>query len=85
MILNMLKQAAATNAHDKNSNISPSCLRFMNSDNVGMAQFELSHQFASYRLDDVGFAAGTVQALHVGEFLYSDFSTPSNFTVFTFY
>ncbi len=63
----------------------PSCLRFINSDNVGMAQFELTHQFTSYRLDDVGFAAGTVQALHVGEFLYSDSSTPSNFTVFAFY
>jgi hypothetical protein len=50
-----------------------------------LAQFELTHQFASYRLDDVGFAAGTVQALHVGEFLYNDSSTPSNFTVFAFF
>ena len=70
-ILYMLKQAAATNPHDNNSNIAPSCLRFINSDNVGMVQFELTHQFASYRLDGVVFAAGTVQALHVGEFLYS--------------
>jgi hypothetical protein len=81
----MLKQAAATDPHDDNSDIAPSCLRFINSDNIGMAQFELTHQFASYRLDDVGFAAGTVQALHVGEFLYSDSSTPSNCTVFAFY
>jgi len=81
----MLKRAAATDPHDDNSNITPSCLRFINSDNVGMAQFKLTHQFASYRLDDVSFAAGTVQALYVGEFLYSDSSTPSNFTVFTFY
>ena len=84
-ILTMLKRAAATDPHDDNSDIAPSCLRFINSDNVGMAQFELTHQFASYRLDDVGFAAGTVQALHVGEFLYSDSSTPSNFTVFAFF
>ena len=84
-ILSMLKRAAATDPNDDNSNITPSCLRFINSDNVGMVQFELTHQFASYRLDDVGFAAGTVQALHVGEFLYSDSSTPSNFTVFAFY
>ena len=50
-----------------------------------MAQFELTHQFASYRLDDVSFAVGMVQALHVGEFLYSDSSTPSNFMVFAFH
>jgi hypothetical protein len=84
-ILNMLKRAAATDSHDDNSEIAPSCLHFINSDNVGMAQFELTHQFSSYRLDDVGFAAGTVQALHVGEFLYSGSSTPSNFLVFAFY
>ena len=74
----MLKQAAATDPHDDNSNITPSCLRFINSNNVGMAQFKLTHQFASYRLDDISFAAGMVQALYVGEFLYSDSSTPSN-------
>ena len=78
-ILSMLKRAAATDPHDDNSDIAPSCLRFINSDNVGMAQFELTHQFASCRLEDA------VQALHVGEFLYSDSSTPSNFSVFAFY
>ena len=83
-ILNMLKRAAATDPLDENSKIAPSCLRFINSDNVGMAQLELIHQFETYNLDDVGFAAGTVQALHVGEFLYSDSSTPSNYTVFAF-
>jgi hypothetical protein len=83
-ILNMLKRAAATDPLNENSNITPSCLCFINSDNVGMAQLELIHQFETYNLDDVGFAAGTVQALHVGEFLYSDSSTPSNYTVFAF-
>ncbi len=43
--LSMLKRAAATDPHDKNSNIAPSCLRFINSDNVGMAQLQLTHQF----------------------------------------
>jgi hypothetical protein len=62
-ILSKLKRAAATDPHNDNSDIAPSCLRFINSDNVGMVQFKLTHQFASYRLDDVGFAAGTVQAL----------------------
>ena len=84
-ILNMLKRAAAADPHDDDSGIAPSCLRFLNSENVGMVQFEITHQFASYRVDDVGFAAGTVQALHVREFLYSNSSTPSNFTVFAFY
>jgi hypothetical protein len=30
-ILSMLKQAAATDPHDNNSDIAPSCLRFVNS------------------------------------------------------
>jgi len=71
-----------TDPHDDNSDIAPSCLRFINSNNVGMVQFELTHQFASYRLDNVGFAEGMVQALHVGEFLYSNSSTPSGGIIF---
>ena len=43
-ILTMLKQAAATDPHDDNSDIAPSCLRFINFDNVGLAQFELTHR-----------------------------------------
>jgi hypothetical protein len=84
-IVNMLKKAAALDVNDEDIEIAPSCLRFINSDNVGMAQFELTHQFASHGIDDVGFAAGTVQALYVGDFKYPDSSTPSNFTVFAFY
>jgi hypothetical protein len=34
---------------------------------------------------DIGFTQGTVQALYIGNFLYSDSSTPSNFTVFAFH
>ena len=84
-IISMLKRAAAVDPHDDDSRIAPSCLRFINCENVGMAQFELTHQFASYRLEDVGFAAGTIQALYVGEFLYADSISPSNFTVFAFF
>ncbi len=65
-ILNMLKRAAAVDQHSEDSKIAPLCLCFLNSDNVGMAQFELTHQFSSSRIENVGFAAGTVQALHVG-------------------
>lgn len=84
-IKTMLQRAAATDPHDEDSEIAPSCLRFLNSENTGMAQFELSHQFSALKIDDVGFAAGTVQALYVGEFRYADSSTPSNFSVFAFY
>jgi hypothetical protein len=39
-ILTMLKRAAATDPHNDNSDIAPSCLRFINSNNVGMVQFD---------------------------------------------
>ena len=84
-IINMLQRAAADDPHNEDSKIAPTCLRFLNSENAGMAQFELAHQFEALKIDDVGFAAGTVQALYVGEFKYADSSTPSNFTVFAFY
>jgi hypothetical protein len=34
---------------------------------------------------NIGFAQGTVQALYIGDFLYSNSSTPINFTVFVFH
>ena len=43
VILNMLKKTAAVSSHHEDSKISAPCLRFINSDNVGMAQFELTH------------------------------------------
>ncbi len=84
-IINMLQRAAADDPHNEDSEIAPTCLRFLNSENAGMAQFELAHQFEALKINDVGFAAGTVQALYIGEFKYADSSTPSNFTVFAFY
>ncbi len=83
-IRTMLKMAAAMDSHNKDNEIAPSCLHFINSKNAGMAQFELFHQFKALKIEDLGFAAGTVQALYLGEFLYADSSTPSNFTVFCF-
>jgi nucleoside phosphorylase len=50
-----------------------------------MAQYELVHQFKDLGFPDIGFAQGTAQALFVGDFLYADSSTPSNFTVFAFH
>jgi hypothetical protein len=50
-----------------------------------MAQYELVHQFKDLGFPDIGFAQGTAQALFVGDFLYNDSSTPSNFTIFAFH
>jgi hypothetical protein len=50
-----------------------------------MAQYNLVHQFKEQGFPDVAFALGTTQALFIGEFLYSNSSTPSNFTIFAFH
>ena len=49
-----------------------------------MAQYDLLHQFKEMRAQDVTFASGTTNALYIGQFLWSDSSTPSNFTMFAF-
>jgi hypothetical protein len=36
-------------------------------------------------LTDVAFASGTIQNLYMGEFIYGNSSSPSNFTVFAFF
>ena len=59
--------------------------RFINSDIIGLAQYKLIHQFKEGGFPDVTFASGTIQTLYLGDFLYSDSSSPSNFTVFTFH
>ncbi len=50
-----------------------------------MAQYKLTHQFKELGFPDIGFAQGMVQALYIGNFLYSNSSTPSNVTVFAFH
>jgi len=60
------------------------CLRFFNNETVGMAQYDLVHQFKELRAPDVTFASGTTNALYIGQFQWSDSSTPSNFTMFAF-
>jgi hypothetical protein len=46
---------------------------------------ENSRLHPQYDFQDIGFAQGTVQALYVGDLLYANSSTPSNFTVFAFH
>ena len=62
-IMNMLKRASATDQNDKNNEIAPTFLGFINSNNVGLAQYELIHQFKEGSFPDVTFALGTTQAL----------------------
>jgi hypothetical protein len=80
----MIGQASAKSSTDKSEALLVTCTHFINSENVGMAQYELIHQVKELGFPDIGFAQGTVQALYIGVFLYSDSSTPSNFTVFAF-
>ena len=49
-----------------------------------MAQYDLVHQFKDLRAPAVTFASGTTNALYIGQFQWSDSSTPSNFTIFAF-
>ena len=83
--MNMLKCASATDHNNKNDEIVPNLLQFINSNNVGLAQYKLTHQFKEGGFPDVTFALGTTQALYLGDFLYSDSNLPSNFTVFAFH
>jgi hypothetical protein len=50
-----------------------------------MAQYNLVHPFKELGFQGIAFASGTTQALFIGEFLYSDSSTPSNFMIFAFH
>jgi hypothetical protein len=83
--MNMLKQAAATDRNNKDKEIAPTCLRFINSVNIGLAQYELIHQFKESGFPNVTSALGMTQALYLGDFLYANLSFPSNFTVFAFH
>jgi hypothetical protein len=72
-------------SNNDNETLSETYTQFINQENVGKAQYNLVHQFQEHGFPEVPFALGTMQALYVGEFLFSDSSTPSTFTVFTFY
>jgi hypothetical protein len=78
-IINMIGRTSAKCSTDKSVAISATCSRFLNFDNIGMAQYKLVHQFKELGFPDIGFAQGTAH------FLYANSSTPSNFTVFTFH
>jgi hypothetical protein len=84
-IMNMLLRAAATHSNNKREEIDSTCQCFINAKNIGLAQYKLIHQFKIGGFLDVTFTLGITQALFLGEFLYANFSTPSNFTNFAFH
>ncbi len=85
LIIKMIGRASAKSSTDKLEALLATCTRFIDLENVRMAQYELIHQFKELGFPNISFAQGTVQALYIGDFLYSDSSTPSNFTVFAFH
>jgi hypothetical protein len=81
----MIACTAASTSNDENVDLPGTFIHFVNCDNVGMAQYNLVHQFKEQGFPDVPFALDTTHALFIGEFLYCDSSTPSNFTIFAFH
>jgi hypothetical protein len=81
----LIAHAAAATSNGKNENLPATFTCFVNCENVGMAQYGLVHQFKEQGFPEVAFALVTMQALFIGEFLYSNLSTPSNFTISAFH
>jgi hypothetical protein len=82
-IINMIGRAAAPRG-DNTKVLPKTCLQFFNQESMGMAQYDLVHQFKDLKAPDVIFASGTTNTLYIGQFLWADSSTPSNFTIFAF-
>ncbi len=70
-ILKMIGRASAKSSSDDSLTIPETFSRFINSENAGMAQYELVHQFKELGFQDISFAQGTVQALYVGDLQYA--------------
>ena len=84
-IIKMIGLTSAKSLTDESEALPTTCTRFLNSDNVEMAQCKPIHQFKELVFPYIGFAQGMTQALYVNDFLYANSSTPSNFTVFAFH
>jgi hypothetical protein len=82
-IIKMICRAAAS-CGDKTKVLPKTWVHFFNQESIGMAQYNLVHQFKDLKAPDVTFPSGTTNALYIGQFLWADSSTPSNFTIFAF-
>jgi hypothetical protein len=56
LIIKMIGRASAKSLTDESEILSVTCTHFLNSKNVGMAQFELIHQFMKLGFPNIGFA-----------------------------
>jgi hypothetical protein len=82
--VSMLLMASATTNERAAPKLVQTATDFFNSENTGLADMELSQNFAAIGLKEVNFAHGVVQAFHSGQFTYFNPSAPSNFTIFAF-
>ncbi len=67
----MIARAAAKASNNENEEPPNTFTRFINCNNVDMAQYDLEYQFKEQGYPNVTFASGTTQALLVGGFLYN--------------
>ncbi len=84
-IIKMIYRVATLCSTNKTEALPATTSHFINQENAGIAQCDLVHQFKEQGFCNVTFASGTTNALYVGGFLYTDSSTPSNFTIFAFH
>ena len=62
-IIKMIRSVSAKSSSDESQAIPATCTHFLNSTNVGMAQYKLVHQFKELGFPYIGFTQGTAQAL----------------------
>jgi hypothetical protein len=76
-LLKIIACVAAATSNDVNKDLLATFTCFVNCENVGMAQYNLVHQFKEQDFPDVAFALDTTQAFFIGEFLYSNWAHPA--------
>ena len=81
----MICRATALHANNETKELLKTCILFFNQERVGMAQYDLVHQFKELGQPNVTFASATTNTLYIGQFFYANSSSPSNFTIFAFH
>ena len=77
--------ASADDADNVLSEVADSCKQFINAETTGIAEQELNLQFKKLGQQDAAFSPCLTQALYAGKFIWTDKSTPSNFSPFSFF
>ena len=60
-------------------------LRFINCKSEARAEHKLNVLFESLGIEDAAWSTGLTHSLYVGQFLWADQCTPSNFSAFSFF